>query len=323
MPQTLANEIKHLRGHGGDLSGLRNAFASVYVTETKPARHGVQRRRLLVGTAAVAATPSPVLSQERLRIGLTAVILADQAAFLARWADYLSHRLDARVTFVSRDQYQAVHDLLFNGQIDAAWTCGYPFVRFQSQLQLLAVPLYQGQPLYQSYLIRPTGAASIHRWEDLPGKVFAYSDPLSNSGWLVAQGEFARAGIGQQDLKRSFFAHGHRNVAEAVASRLADAGAIDGYVWETMRLQGMPGATQTEVIWKSRLHGFPPLVAATATGPTRLDALRRSLLGMPKDETGRALLKSLNLDGFIAGHPNIFDSIRQLARRVPGSGVAA
>ena len=107
------------------------------------------RRRWVAGTAALIAAPRLAMAQEqRLRIGLTAVILADQAAFLARWADYLSQRLDTRVTFASRDQYQTVHELLNNGQIDAAWTCGYPFVRFQSQLQLLAVPLYQGKPLY-------------------------------------------------------------------------------------------------------------------------------------------------------------------------------
>lgn len=271
----------------------------------------------------MAAAPGLALAQDRLRIGLTAVILADQAAFLARWADYLSQRLDTRVTFVSRDQYQTVHDLLFNGQIDAAWTCGYPFVRFQPQLQLVAVPLYQGQPTYQSYLIRPLGDTTVSGWASLAGKVFAYSDPLSNSGWLVAQGEFAKAGIGQRDLKRTFFAHGHRNVADAVASHLADAGSIDGYVWETMKLQGMAGASQTEVIWKSRLHGFPPLVAATGAAPARVEALRRSLLDMQKDDAGRALLKSLNLDGFIAGQVGLFDSIRQLARSVPGSGVLA
>jgi phosphonate transport system substrate-binding protein len=294
----------------------------MYVTETKRPERGVKRRKLLIGTAALTATPGLVLAQERLRIGLTAVILADQAAFLARWADYLSQRLGARVSFTSRDQYQAVHEMLNNGQIDAAWTCGYPFVRFQSQLQLLAVPLYKGQPLYQSYLIRPSGAeVTVRGWADMAGKVFAYSDPLSNSGWLVAQGEFAAARIDQRDLKRSFFAHGHRNVADAVASRLADAGSIDGYVWETMRLQGMPGAMQTEVIWKSRQHGFPPLVAAASTEAVNLEALRHSLLGMPNDEAGRGLLKSLNLDGFIAGQPSIFDSIRQLARSVPGSGV--
>ena len=283
----------------------------------------MHRRRLLKGTAVLAAAPGLALTQERLRIGLTAVILADQAAFLARWADYLSQRLHTRVAFVSRDQYQAVHDLLFSGQIDAAWTCGYPFVRFQSQLQLVAVPLYQGQPTYQSYLIRPLGDRSVTGWSALAGKVFAFSDPLSNSGWLVAQGEFARADIGQRDIKRAFFAHGHRNVADAVASRLADAGSIDGYVWETMKLQGMAGASQTEVIWKSRLHGFPPLVATTGAEPVRIEALRRSLLDMQKDDAGRSLLKSLNLDGFVAGQVGLFDSIRQLARSVPGSGVLA
>lgn len=286
----------------------------------------LNRRRLIAGTAALAAAPGLAPAQERLRIGLTAVILADQAAFLARWAEYLSQRLGAAVSFASRDQYQSVHELLANGQVDAAWTCGFPFVRFQSQLQLVAVPLYRGQPLYQSYLIRPLEGqagpvASVRGWRDLAGKVFAYSDPLSNSGWLVAQGEFAAAGIAQKDLKRAFFAHGHRNVADAVASRLADAGSIDGYVWETMRQQGMAGALQTEVIWKSRLHGFPPLVAAAGAEAARVESLRRSLLGMQGDEAGRALLKSLNLDGFIAGHAGIFDSIRLLARSVPSSGV--
>lgn len=322
VPPSVNNKIRHLRVPVRALSGWRNTSQWVYVTKTKPPEPWVIRRSLLTGAAWLAAAPGLVFAQERLRVGLTAVILADQAAFLARWSDYLSQRLGIQVRFVARDQYQAVHDLLFNGQIDAAWTCGYPYIRFQSQLQLLAVPLYQGQPLYQSYLIRPAGIdPAIRGWADLYAKVFAYSDPLSNSGWLVAQGEFARAGIGQTDLKRAFFAHGHRNVAEAVASRLADAGSIDGYVWETMRMQGMPAAMQTEVIWKSRLHGFPPLVVTTVAEPGRLDALRRNLLDMHKDEAGRALLKSLNLDGFIAGKPDIYDSIRQLARSVPSSGV--
>jgi phosphonate transport system substrate-binding protein len=280
----------------------------------------------MTGTAALIATPHPLWAQQPLRIGLTAVILADQAAFLSRWSAYLSQRLDAAVSFTARDQYQAVHDLLNNGQVDAAWTCGYPYVRFQAQLQLLAVPLYRGQPVYQSYLIRPLGAqgpGAVSGWGDLAGKVFAYSDPLSNSGWLVAQGELAAAGLGHRDLKRGFFAHGHRNVADAVATRLADAGSIDGYVWETMRLQGMAGATQTEVIWKSRQYAFPPLVAATQTAPARLKTLQQGLLGMSGDDVGRSLLKSLNLDGFIAGQPALFESIRQLARSVPGAGISA
>ena len=180
---------------------------------------------------------------EPLRIGLTPVILADQAAFLTRWSDYLSKRLGSPVAFVARESYQGVLDLLFAGQLEAAWICGYPYVRHQQQMQLLAVPLYEGRPLYQSYLIRPRQpGAPVHGWVDLRGKVLAYSDPLSNSGWLVAQTQLHAAGLKAADLKKSFFAHSHRNVAEAVAARLAHAGSIDGYVWETMRLHGLAAA---------------------------------------------------------------------------------
>lgn len=286
----------------------------------------MRRQTLVRGLAALSMAPWTFDARaqgERLRIGLTAVILADQAAFLARWADYLSERLKARVGFVTRDEYQPLHDMLGNGQVDALWTCGYPYVRFQSQLRLLAVPLYQGQPTYQSYLIRSAGDASIRGWSDLRGKVFAYSDPLSNSGWLVAQGQLAAAGVAPRELRRAFFAHGHRNVAEAVAAGLAHAGAIDGYVWETMKRQGMGAVAQTEVIWKSPRHGFPPIVAPLGGGHLRLDDLQRVLLEMPRDEAGRALLEALNLDGFVAGSPGLFDSIRRLAQSVPGSGVAA
>jgi phosphonate transport system substrate-binding protein len=276
--------------------------------------------------AAAACTALPLwrparAQATRLRIGLTAVILADQAAFLARWAAYLDERLGSPVTFVTRDEYQALHDLLAGGQIDALWTCGYPYIRFQGSLRLLAVPIYQGQPTYQAYLIRARGSPGVDGWSALRGKVLAYSDPLSNSGWLVAQGQMAAAGLTGRDLKRAFFAHGHRNVAEAVAAQLAQAGAIDGYVWETMRQQGMSAAQQTEVVWKSPFHGFPPIVSAA--GAARLDSLQATLIGMSTDEAGRALLKALNLDGFVAGHPTMFDSIRQLARQVPGSGITA
>ena len=258
---------------------------------------------------------------ERLRIGLTHVMLADQAAFLSHWAEYLSARLKTAVAFVARDDYQPLHDMLNSGQIDALWTCGYPYVRWQSQLRLLAVPVYQGAPTYQSYLIRSKGDSTIRGWSDVRGKVFAYSDPLSNSGWLVAQGQLAEAGIGPHDFKRTFFAHGHRNVAEAVAARLAQAGSIDGYVWETMRKQGMSAALQTEVVWKSRFHGFPPIVSVLGPSSLKLDQLQDTLLAMAQDKVGRELLRTLNLDGFIAGSPAVFDSIRQLARSVPASGV--
>jgi len=264
----------------------------------------------LVGARARAAAP-------RLRIGLTAVILADQAAFLARWSEYLSLRVGLPVVFAARESYQAILDLLFSDQLDAAWICGYPYVRHQAQLQLLAVPIYQGKPLYQAYLIRSRGGApEINGWSDLKRRVLAYSDPLSNSGWLVAQAQLRAAGLSERDLRRTFFAHGHRNVAEAVASGLAHAGCIDGYVWETMQLQKMTSATNTQVLWKSDLYAFPPIVARQGDRNGALLSLGAALLAMHEEPLGQDLLRALNLNSFTAAAPALFDSIRALAADV-------
>lgn len=290
----------------------------------------MNRRPFLRALAAFvgASLPGIALAQTKpLRIGLTAVILADQAAFLSRWSAYLGARIGRIVLFVARDSYQSIIDLLLAGELDAAWICGYPYVRYERHLHLLAVPLYRGEPLYQSYLIRREPQAPqyppIRTWSDVRGKVFAYSDPLSNSGWLVAQHELASARVAARDFKRFFFAHGHRNVAEAVAAGLADAGSIDGYVWETMRLQHMSATAHTDVVWRSAPHGFPPLVIPRGAHRATSNALQRALLDMSGDATGGTLLRALNLDGFVSGTPKLFDSIRRLAKSIPGSGVTA
>lgn len=279
-----------------------------------------------MGAMAAVAMCAPTLvsagSHKKLRIGLTPVILADQVAFLSRWGKYLSARSDVEVEFVARDSYQSILDLLFSSQLDAAWVCGYPYVRFESALQLLAVPHFQGQPTYQAYLIRSTEAPfHVNGWPDLKDRVLAYSDPLSNSGWLVAQVQLAKAGLTPRDLRKGFFTHSHRNVAEAVAARLAQAGSIDGYVWETMKAQGMPAVSKTEVVWKSEHFGFPPLVMRRNDDPLRLGKLKQALLDMQEDKVGRDLLASLNLSAFATGAPSLFDSIRRQAQSVPGSGV--
>lgn len=271
---------------------------------------GVALGLTLAGASARAAAP-------RLRIGLTAVFLSDQAAFLARWSDYLSLRVGVEVVFVARESYQSILDLLFSGQLDAAWICGYPYVRHQAQLKLLAVPVYQGAPLYQSYLIRARdGAIELKGWSDLKHRVLAYSDPLSNSGWLVAQAQLRAAGLSERDLRRAFFAHGHRNVAEAVATGLAHAGCIDGYVWETMQLQKIALVAKTQVIWKSDFYAFPPIVVRQGDRNNVLAGLGEALLTMHDEPQGQDLLRALNLNGFSKPAPALFDSIKALAASV-------
>lgn len=95
---------------------------------------------------------------EPLRIGLTPVFLDDQVSFLARWREWFERKLKRTVAFVQRGNYREVIELIRGGKIDFAWICGYPYVRYRNELELVAVPLWNGRPYYRSYLIAAADA---------------------------------------------------------------------------------------------------------------------------------------------------------------------
>lgn len=254
-----------------------------------------------------------------LLIGLTPVFLDDQVAFLNQLRSYLEQRLFRPVSFVQRGSYREVVALLKQGKLDFAWLCGYPYVRNRDALKLLVVPVYQGRPVYRSYLIVPAGDKQTQSVLDLRGKVFAYSDPNSNSGYLFTQ--FLLRSLHEKPesfFGKTFFTWAHRKVVEAVAVGLAQGGAVDGYVWDTLALLHPDLTARTRVAERSPEFGFPPIVASTTANAAQVNKLRGVLLGMSADASGAALLKRLNLDGFEAGSPALYDSVAAIARIVAG-----
>lgn len=273
----------------------------------------------------LAGLPGTVLADSHpIRFGLTPVFLDDQLAFLSEWKAYLGKRLGRDVVFVQRGNYREITDLLRAGKLDLAWVCGYPLVQNRDQMKLLAVPRFNGKPLYRSYLIVSATDTVTRSVLDLRDRVFAYSDPDSNSGYLYPQ--FALLQFKENSgsfFARTFFTWGHRKVIEAVASGLAQGGAVDGYVWETLNLTHPELTGRTRIVDKSPEFGFPPVVARTDLPPSDFLALREVLLTMGQDVEGAALLRRLNLDGFEAGDGRLFDGIARMARAVGGGSNAA
>lgn len=268
----------------------------------------------LAGLATAQQAPPTAHSPRALRFGTTPVFLDDQVGFLARWSSYLSAALAMPLEFVQRRSYRDIMAMLRSEDLDAAWICGFPWVMNKAQLRGISVPHYRNGPWYQSYLVVPAADTRSRSLEELNGKVFAYSDPDSNSGYLVPRTTLMKAGIdADRHFGRSFFTWGHRNVVSAVASGLAQGGAVDGYVWDTLQLVAPALVARTRVAWRSDLYGFPPVAArASLDAPTAL-RLQQALLEMADDAEGRQLLKELNLTGFGKFEPQVFDGIARLA----------
>lgn len=273
-----------------------------------PLRRTLLRAAAFIPFASRALAAAPVATGAPLTFGMTPVILDEQAEFLKQWRQYLETRLRRPVRMVQRGSYREILVLLAEAKLDCAWLCGYPYVRMKDRLDLVAVPIHAGRPLYRSYLIVPAEDRATHGIVDLRGKVFAFSDPDSNSGWLTPQVELKRAGIDSSTFfKKSFHTWSHRRVIEACASGLAQGGAVDGYIWDTLARLHPELTGATRVAWRSPEYGFPPIVARRGIDNT--DVLRRALLEMARTPPGQALLARLNLDGFSPGDAGLYDGI--------------
>jgi phosphonate transport system substrate-binding protein len=283
----------------------------------------LNRRRFLIGLpgASLGVGAGLAQTQSPLRIGLTPVFLDNEWQVLDAFAEHIRITTGRSVEFVQRRTYKEVVALLLLGELDTAWLCGFPLLQYAGRLHALALPVWNGAPRYQAYVI----AADDRNADDLGslrGDIHAYSDPDSNSGHLVTVAELlARGERPESFFAQTFYTFGHRNVVHAVARRLAQSGSVDGYVYEALTRTEPDLLARTRVVWRSEWHGFPPFVVTTEARDSQASRdVADALFRMTETPQGRDVLDMLQLDGFTEPRPDSFDSIAALMARVADRG---
>ncbi len=281
----------------------------------------MNRRKFLAGTSATVplVPPSFLYAKTTFRLGLTPVFLDNDAVVIERLRSAFSDAMGEPVDLIQRRTYQEITASILDGSVDAAWICGYPFLQHRESLALLGVPVWRGQPLYQSYLIvRDDDPAK--ELEDLRGAVHAFSDPDSNSGYLVTASDLARIGeTPERFFSRSIFTYGHRNVVRAVAGGLTRSGSVDGYVWETLVSVEPALPEHTRIVAKSEWLGFPPFAARSdRVSDPDLQRFGEALRSLDNSQAGREALQLLFLDRIQEGDPTLFDGIAARMAEISG-----
>jgi phosphonate transport system substrate-binding protein len=110
------------------------------------------------------------------RFALTPVFLDNDAAVIAALRSALAEGMGQEIDLVQRRTYQEITGAVLDRSVDAAWTCGYPYLQHRDEFTLLGVPVWNGQPRYQSYLIAATDDPALDL-KDLRGGAHAFSDP--------------------------------------------------------------------------------------------------------------------------------------------------
>lgn len=250
-----------------------------------------------------------------IRLALSSVFPGKRQDIVKQWQAYLEARLHRPVVFVQRRTYRELTDLFTQDQLDAGWVCGAPYLLHKPIQRLLAVGEWHGKPLYQSYLIVRKKDNVTQSIADLRNKIFAYSDPESNSGFFVPQSELIGLGFDpDRFFSKTMFTYDHSKSIEAVNAGLVDGARVDGYIYERLLLANPGLANKTRIVNKSADYGFPPIVTRANLPQKDFKLLQDTLLGMKDDKEGKVLLSEMGLDGFVAGNDRLFDGIASLLK---------
>lgn len=249
------------------------------------------------------------------RIAMGAMITPREGfIYYSQFKDYIEQRFGQPIQLVDRGNYTEINHLLETGEIDAAFVCSGPYVEGKQRfgMQLLAMPLVKGKPIYYSYIIVPQNSPA-RTFEDLRSKTFAFTDPKSNTGKLVPTYMLARINeTPQHFFSRTEFTYGHDNSIRAVAEQLVDGAAIDGLVWEYLALKEPTVTAKTRILLRSDPYGIPPFVVRPGLPAQQTRSLQRILLNAANDGEGRRIMKGMMIDGFVAGDDNNYDTIRAM-----------
>lgn len=265
------------------------------------------------------ATLSPPVKAAKatLRIGMGAMITPKEGyVYYSKLKDYLATTLQMPVTLVDRDNYTEMNKLLASGGVDTAFVCAGPYVEGHEEfgLELLAMPLVKGKPVYHSYIIVPKESAA-QRLDDLRGKSFAFTDPQSNSGKLVTTYLLGRRNESPQTFFGKFsYTYGHDKSIAAVAEKLVDGAAVDSLIWEYLKRIKPELTANTRIIDISEPYGIPPVVVRKNLSAEVKSNIQSALLQMHETTAGKEILAGMMIDRFVPGDDANYDSIRQMNR---------
>jgi phosphonate transport system substrate-binding protein len=266
------------------------------------------------------ATKKPTQGQPlspSLRVAVGAMISPKETfVYYRQLIEYIGKKMGRPVDLVQRKTYEEINQLLGRGEIDLAFICSGPYAGGKEQFgfELLAAPQVQGSHFYRSYLIVNRNQP-YQKIEDLRGRVFAFTDPESNTGRLAPTYWLKQLGEDPEGFfAKVIYTYSHDNSILAVGRGLVDGAAVDSLIWEYFR-NVTPELTQlTRIIRKSEPFAIPPVVASGSFPEEKRRQAREVLLSMHLDTEGKRILDGLMIDRFVAPPADWFESVKQIQR---------
>ena len=239
-------------------------------------------------------------------------------------ADYVTEKTGYHFKVAVPTSYASVIEAMGTKETDIAWLATFAYVlanqKFGAEVALTAVR--KGLDKYKGQFIARTDSG-INDLEDIDGKVIAYTDAASTSGFMYPSALLARKNI---QPEKYFFAGGHPQSILAVYDGKADVGCT---FWAPEGEDGPRDArravieTYPDVMEKIKIVGFTDWI------PNDTVTFRKDFPDNMKEEIVDALLeyanttqghetlvRLLDIDNFVRSTDSDYDIVRETLKAI-------
>jgi len=255
------------------------------------------------------------------RVRIMYIPVVGKEATLNRYQPLTNHLekvLGLSVDAMSVDSYSEVLVPLAKGDFEIAYLTPSTYVKTSPlvELEVTAMELdSSGNRGYRGLIICRSDR-DIQSLEDVRGKVLAFTNLQSTSGFLVPLVYFLqeRKETPESFAKTVAFAGDHQALIKGVLEGTYDAGATnDMDLSRTLQAEGVPGDA-LRVIWTSELIPGAPVCVRPDLPPSFKAAVLGALVMFNQDQEGTS---SLRIGGFAEARDKDYDLVRKLEKLNP------
>ena len=228
--------------------------------------------------------------------------------------DFISEKVGHPIFFKQKKTYEEVNELLETGEVDFAFICSGAYIEEakHKHVRLLVAPVINEQTYYQAYIITQENSA-INSFSELEGHSFAYTDPLSNTGYLYPRKHLFDLGTNENVFfSKTIFTNGHDISIQMVNRGIIDASSVHGLIFDYIANVYPERVENIKIIEKSALFGMPPVVTPLGLEDKCFKRYKEIFLTIHEDSAGKEILNKLKIEKFVTVNDTIYDNVRKL-----------
>jgi phosphonate transport system substrate-binding protein len=229
-------------------------------------------------------------------------------------ARYLEARTGAKIEITVPVDRAKVIAAMQRNELDIAHFGGLEYVQASADIGVKPLVQQDRDREWRTVFITQVDSP-IHQLKDLAGHSFAFSEKSSVSSHVMPEYWMREAKIDPGVYQNAIYTGSHESTVLAVASRKADAGALDKDVVEEMIADGKVAKDQIRVFWEPHSYFNAVWAARPGLDPSAAESFAKAMIALdPRKPESKEILNLLAATRYVPAKDSGYALLRKAVK---------